>query len=143
MPKLIELSRSPKSVLKDYLYKDTTFTMSLTHTMRDLEPNTDGKAIQNSLTNIFTFRKGERILEPEFGSNLYEFLYEPINDILLQKIGQEAITMIERWEPRVEVIDVVVTPYYDTNTVHLTLKYAIPSLNNDTLEMELAISARK
>jgi hypothetical protein len=35
-------------------------------------------AIRNSLHNIFTWRPGERVLNPEFGSRLYQLLYEGI-----------------------------------------------------------------
>jgi len=38
----------------------------------------DVQAVHNSINNIFSWIPGERILNPEFGSNLHTLLYEGI-----------------------------------------------------------------
>lgn len=40
--------------------------------------NINVKAVQQAIHNIFTWLPGERILEPEFGTKLRQYLYEGI-----------------------------------------------------------------
>ena len=60
-------------------------------------------AIKNSLHQIFTWIPGERILLPEFGSNLRKLLYEGITDFNVERIMAEIRHCISEWEPRVEI----------------------------------------
>ena len=60
-------------------------------------------AIKNSLHQIFTWIPGERILLPEFGSNLRKLLYEGITDFNVERIMVEIRHCISEWEPRVEI----------------------------------------
>lgn len=43
------------------------------------------------------------IFEPSYGSDLYYFLQEPIDDTTSFNIRTSIITTIQKWEPRVEV----------------------------------------
>lgn len=91
-------------------------------------------AIKNSLHNIFTWRPGERVLNPEFGSRLYMLLYEGITPITEERIIAEIRHCVSVWEPRVQIIEVRdVSTIDDTenNTIHLEIVYVIPSLSNE------------
>ena len=41
--------------------------------------NINVKAVQQAVHNIFSWLPGERIINPEFGTNLRRYLYEGIN----------------------------------------------------------------
>ena len=58
-------------------------------------------AIKNSIHNIFSWTPGERILNPEFGSNLRKLLYEGITDFNQEQIIAEIRHSVSQWEPRV------------------------------------------
>ena len=91
-------------------------------------------AIRNSLHNIFTWRPGERVLNPEFGSRLYQLLYEGIIPETEEQIVAEIRHCVSQWEPRVQIIEVQdVSTVDDTenNTIHLAVVFAIPSLSNE------------
>ena len=79
---------------------------------KDIRMDYDLDAILNSLRNIFSTRPGERFLVPTFGCNLYRYLFEPISEYTGNKIGNEIVTAIETWEPRVtlKVVNVVGSP---------------------------------
>ena len=92
---------------------------------KDVKVDYDLDAILNSLRNIFSTRKGERFLVPEFGCNLYRYLFEPISEYTGNKIGNEIVTAIETWEPRVtlKVVNVVGNP--DIHQYDVTISLVI------------------
>lgn len=93
------------------------------------------EAIKNSLHNIFSWEKGERIILPEFGTNLRTLVYNGITAFNIEQIISEIKNAVMRWEPRVTILDVVNisdTQNYDDNTVHLEVIYVIPELTNTT-----------
>jgi phage baseplate assembly protein W len=90
---------------------------------------TNQSAISISLNNIFKLRPGELILEPSFGNELYRFLYEPMNKYTVDKIVKTIKQMIEKWEPRIIVIDVPITAYEEDVSYGIQVIYYIPELN--------------
>ncbi len=92
------------------------------------------QAILNSLHNIFTWRPGERILNPEFGSRLYTLLYEGITPETEERIAAEIRSCISEWEPRVQIIeirDISTIEETEDNTIHLEIVFIIPSLSDE------------
>jgi uncharacterized protein len=143
MSYIVDISRGPKDINRNFIYKDMEYYIKLDKVQKDISHSIDANAIQNSITNIFTFNPGERIIRPEFGNTLYKYLYETITDSLLDRLGQSCVDMIERWEPRVKVLNVNISPNSDQNEIGITLTYTIPSLGDEVLEMETAIRKRK
>ena len=111
-----------KNAVEGWTYKDLHLDMAEVNVKtnqagqsikgKDIKVDYDLDAILNSLRNIFSTRKGERFLVPEFGCNLYRYLFEPISEYTGNKIGNEIVTAIETWEPRVtlKVVNVVGSP---------------------------------
>jgi len=64
----------------------------------------DEDAIRGSIFNILTTPIGSRAFVPEYGSRLYSFIQKPIDNISTQQIFVFLVQAIQRWEPRVELI---------------------------------------
>ena len=89
---------------------------------------TDVNAVKTALNNILSFKKGESILMPEFGSStLYEYLYSPIDKYLIQKMVRTIKDIITTWEPRIRIKSIPID--YDDDTIKFTIYYDIPELN--------------
>jgi len=140
---VLDLGLNQTSVNKTWLYKDVTVDMSINASGRDINTSTDIDAVENSIYNMFLFNKGERIINPEFGNSLYIYLYEPMNEITAKRIGQGVNDMFEKWEPRVDIQSIVVTPFYDQNTYLIEVKYSIPTLSDQILNFTYAVNARR
>lgn len=100
---------------------------------------TNVNAVRNSLHQIFTWVPGERILLPEFGSNLRKLLYEGITEYNVERIIAEIRHCVSEWEPRVVIQKVVNASSIDDtedNTVHIEVIYTIPGLTEDQLYSE-------
>jgi phage baseplate assembly protein W len=62
-------------------------------------------------------------------SDLRRFLFEPIDDFIIDIITDEIETKLPIMEPRVTVESVYVDGDEDNNTIAITLQINIPSLN--------------
>ena len=97
--------------------------------INDFQLDYDIEAIKNSLYNIFTTSPGDKILNPEFGLDLRQFIFEPIttnNAFLLQRLLFEGI---ERFEQRIVLQSIVVQPKFDDMEYDITVTYSVPTLN--------------
>jgi len=87
----------------------------------------DIPAVYQSIHNILVTRKGERLFNPEFGTDLEETLFELMDNITAEKLFVRLTESIERWEPRViiQYSESSVIPDYDTNTYYLNLVFTV------------------
>jgi len=83
----------------------------------DLKASYDEEAIKNSLINIFNTIPGERFLIPEFGTNLLQYIFQPVTEATARAIGNSILNTIERWEPRVIVENVNVVGNPNINVI--------------------------
>ena len=67
------------------------------------------KSIREVMLNILLTRPGERLMRPEFGAGLLDFIHYPNNETTCALIADAAKRALTRWEPRVELTDVNVT----------------------------------
>lgn len=88
---------------------------------------TNRQAIRQSVHNILSFNPGERVLYPEFGNTLKDFLFEGIGGGMSSGIDKSVRRMLED-EPRIKVESVSVTPTVDDHMVSVSVSYSIPDL---------------
>ena len=63
--------------------------------------DSDIKLIEGNIIQILGTRKGERVMLPEFGSNIRKFIHEPLDHITCALLRVEIFDAIKRWEPRI------------------------------------------
>ncbi|MDQ7081765.1 MAG: GPW/gp25 family protein [Aquificota bacterium] len=63
-------------------------------------------SVRQNIRLILTTPKGSDIHRPDFGSDLWKFMDQPLNAITLGRIKAEITDAIETWEPRVKVLSV-------------------------------------
>lgn len=62
--------------------------------------------IRQSILLLLKTVRGEREVQPLYGSRLNQFTFEPISYELIREITEEVIRTISYWEKRVEAVDV-------------------------------------
>jgi phage baseplate assembly protein W len=86
--------------------------------------------IRSSLITILSWPLGKRFFLAEFGSNLYNLLEEPNDDILKDLIRIFVIDAIAKWEPRIELVDLSLQRTTDIS-IDLTLTYKILAIKKE------------
>ena len=94
----------------------------------DLDVSYDIQAVTNSLVNILTTRKKQKILDPEFGLRIEDYLFEPVSELVGEIIKEEITDAITNFEPRVALQRVNVVPFPEENKYEIDLYYSVPSL---------------
>ena len=123
----IDLSRGTAVAQRGYIYSDLALDIHTADTEKDIAILKDVESIKNGIKNIFEWKKGERILLPDFGNDLESLVYEPINDLIIERTKNLIINML-RWEPRITIDNIDVKWPEDTNQIEVNLSYSIPSL---------------
>ena len=98
-------------------------------TSLDLKASVDEAAIVNSIRNIFTPTPGEKILDPTFGLNLSQWLFQPLDEFTAREIGETILNGIQKYEPRVKVNNINVDVLEEQNQYTIKLVLTVPSLN--------------
>jgi phage baseplate assembly protein W len=84
---------------------------------------------KSNLKNLLLTNKGERILQPNFGTNLRELLFEQLTDGVLEEKLETVITdSINFWLPYIDVEEIEVDmsdEMKDTNTAGIRLKFSV------------------
>lgn len=106
-----------------------------TKNKNDIKADYNIDAIKNSIRNLFNTKKGQRMLTPEFGINLDQYLFEPISRELAYSIGEEIRKGIVSFEPRVTPIKINVAVLNTEDGYEVTLILYINALSiNTTIE---------
>lgn len=122
-----------------FKYKDLEVPIFKRDSEFDIDDLTDSAAVLNSFRNIFSWHKGQRILNQEFGNPILPYIYEEINAITAGKISTSIRDAVSKWEPRVSIDDILIIPNEDANEYRITITYSIPSLNQNALNFDLNI----
>jgi uncharacterized protein len=61
---------------------------------------TDDNEIQQSIYIILSTARGERVMRPEFGCGIHEYIFAPSNNVTAAAVEVEVKDALTRWEPR-------------------------------------------
>lgn len=86
------------------------------------------RAVVQSLKNIISTDLGERLFQPNIGSDVRKMLFENIAQENLSAVSSYIQTAILRSEPRVSLINIDVTSYPEENGIAITIYYSL--INN-------------
>jgi len=87
--------------------------------------------LDSSLRLVLITAPGERVMRPEFGCRIHEFVFEPVNANTLGRMTQAVRDALTRWEPRIDVDAVTVKADLDVSgLVHISIDYRIRATND-------------
>ena len=89
--------------------------------------------IKQDLINQFYIRKGEKLENPEFGTIIWDMLFEPLTDQVKALIVND-VTVIVNSDPRIKSIQTIVTQLEQGLQIELTLMY-VPYNIQETMQL--------
>jgi phage baseplate assembly protein W len=95
-----------------------------------------------NLKNLILTKKGERVMQPEFGCDIWELLFEPISeDVISTQIESSILSAVEIWLPYIN-IDKIIFDYdendIDSNKINVEVKFSLKS--NPTITESININ---
>ena len=130
--------------LRKITYKDISMDSSFNPKRRtyDITSALDVESVKISMRNLFTFIPGERILDPEYGNSILQYLYNGINDYTKEQITAEIQQMISKYEPRATVDsiqDISSVSDHENNTIQLKLVWHVVGLDDVKYDLMVGI----
>jgi phage baseplate assembly protein W len=119
-------------------FKDISMTFQVNPLNYDLIGLKNESAIARSVRNLVFTLPGERFFNENLGSKVSRSLFENMDEISASVIQDEITNTINNYEPRVNLIDVVVSPNYDENEFNVTINYRIVGI--DVLPQQLSFA---
>jgi phage baseplate assembly protein W len=87
--------------------------------------------IAASLVILFNTAPGERFLQPKFGLDMHELLFEPMSTTLRTFLKDRIATAILIYEPRIRVTRLDIdSPDADAGTLRVFLEYEVRATNS-------------
>ena len=83
---------------------------------------TDFELVKQDIINHFHIRKGEKLMNPNFGTIIWNVLHEPMTEDLKRVIITD-VQNVAKYDPRVSFENVLVTEYDRGIQIELELRY--------------------
>ena len=83
----------------------------------------DAELIKRDLLNHFNIRKGEKLMRPDFGTIIWDALFEPLTEDLRDAIVEDVLEII-KYDPRIVADRVLVDEYENGILVEATIRYS-------------------
>lgn len=90
--------------------------------------------VKSNFKNLILTRKGERVMQPEFGCDLHTLLFENITDDTLEAAKFAVSSATDQWMPFLEVLSIEATnsPTRDPQAIDMTVVYRFRNNPNVT-----------
>jgi phage baseplate assembly protein W len=118
---LAQTRTPPHRTVQRYRGFSTVSTATQNYALYDFE------LIKQDLLNNFYVRQGERLMNPEYGTVIWDVLFEPLTEevksLILRNVNQ-----IFNADPRVQAGNIIITPYDQGLQIQCTLTYLLYNL---------------
>lgn len=99
---------------------------------------------KSMMLNLLLTRKGERFMQPEFGTGIYDLLFDPIVANIAVNIKQEIKEVVKVWLPHVDLQEVQIDidkENIENNKVGIKVIYSLKSDTSkfDEVQVEFVI----
>jgi phage baseplate assembly protein W len=89
----------------------------------------DNDCIRQDILNQFNTRKGERVMNPEFGTIIWDAIFEPMTQSIKDEIAEDIRNILNN-EPRVVTEDVKIDEFQTGILLEITLRYRTNDLTS-------------
>jgi phage baseplate assembly protein W len=86
----------------------------------------DASAIKADLMHLVLTRKGQRLYNPDFGTDLLKFIFEPNDALTLVDLKTEITTVVKKYLPKLKIDEISVVQSTEVEYAAIvTIKYTI------------------
>ena len=111
-------------------FKDINITFKKHPVTNDLVVSRDASAIKQAIVNLLLTNKGEKLFNPEYGSDIRSYLFEPLDYGTAAQIQRNIAYSVNKHEPRVQIEDLRANPNFDDNGFDVEMTYSVRGSND-------------
>ena len=121
-------------------FKDINITFKKHPVTDDLVVSRDASAIKQAIVNLLLTNKGERLMNPDYGSDIRSYLFEPLDYGTANAITTNIRYSIDRWEPRITVSRIKAYPNFDDNGFDVEMTYEIRGTDDPPVTVDFFLA---
>ena len=106
-------------------FKDININFKKHPVTGDLVVSKDASAIKQAIVNLLLTNKGERLFNPDYGSDIRRYLFEPLDYATAANVKRLILYSIQQFEPRIVVRTLTCRPNFDDNGFDVEMTYII------------------
>lgn len=106
-------------------YTDLNLAFTRHPSTGDVTKKTNVEAIKASLKNLIQTKNYERPFHPEIGCQIHGLLFENFTPVIKQIMKRTIEQMIDKFEPRVTLTNVIIEESPDDNGIKLDIYFRI------------------
>ena len=110
---------------QDQIYSDFLADLNPHPVSKDIVKFINERAVARSIRNLLSTNRGERLYQPNIGSDLTSALFEPMSDGISTSISNLIYETLEQYEPRAKILKMKIIPNYDKNLYDVTMSFMI------------------
>lgn len=99
--------------------------MNIHPVRKDINKHVGDMAVIQSIKNLISTNRTERLFNPQIGSGVRALLFENADSITSVRMEKEILQTIENYEPRAKVLSVVVTAEPDSNSFRVKITFSV------------------
>ena len=121
-------------------FKDLNITFKKHPVTNDIVVSKDASAIKQAIVNLLLTNKGERLMNPNYGSDIRKYLFEPLDYGTSYLIKGNIESTISKFEPRISVLRISCKPNYDDNGFDVEMTYRIQGTDDPPVAVDFFLS---
>jgi len=107
------------------IYSDFLNDLNPHPIVKDIVKYVNENAVSKAIRNLLLTNKGERLYQPNIGSDINRMLFEPMGSGVSELICSYIKTTLDTYEPRAKVLDIRAVPDYDNNLYVVYITYML------------------
>lgn len=117
-------------MVKDFLGKGWKFPVNVNKAGKP-EMSAYEKDIEEAILIILKTAKGERVMRPDFGCGIFDFVFASMNTATITMMEASVREAIVLWEPRIEIKNTNLSPDSgEEGKLLISIDYRVKSTNN-------------
>jgi phage baseplate assembly protein W len=124
-------------------FKDISLSFDPHPVTKDLPILKNQNAITRSIRNLVETIPNERFFNPNLGSDVRSSLFDFVDFATASVIREQIINTISNYEPRVDNVDIEVSPSPDTNEFEVTVIFDIIGQEVPTQQFSFILEATR
>ena len=113
------------STRSNNLYSDLNLNFNKNPATKDIAKLKDVEAVKRSVRNLILTNRFERPFHPEIGSDIRALLFENMTPTIQTLLTDRVRDVLETYEPRAVLNDVIVSGDMDKNQYGVTIKFYV------------------
>jgi phage baseplate assembly protein W len=81
--------------------------------------------MKSNLMNLLLTRRGERVMQPTFGSDIYSYIFEQMTDNTVANIKGSITSSVKTWMPFINLIDINVAQNTETQQIFIKITFSV------------------